>query len=100
GRGRAHVMVVSGAELTIVLAFLLIVGQLCGIRNHGRWVLGAVAIVSFVLLARTEPSVLRAAAMGVVTLAAVGYGGRSGVRCLCWGLIDLLLMAPWLGGSI
>lgn len=98
--GLLHVMVVSGAKLTIVLAFLLIVGQLCGIRKHGRWVLGAVAIVSFVLLARTEPSVLRAAAMGVVTLAAVGYGGRSGVRCLCWGLIALLLMDPWLGRSI
>lgn len=98
--GLLHVMVVSGAKLTIVLAFLLIVGQLCGIRKHGRWVLGAMAIVAFVLLARTEPSVLRAAAMGVVTLAAVGYGGRSGVRCLCWGLIALLLMDPWLGRSV
>src|SRR5699024_11948060 len=34
--GLLHVMVVSGAKLTIVLAFLLIVGQLCGIRKHGR----------------------------------------------------------------
>lgn len=98
--GLLHVMVVSGAKLTIVLASLLVIGQLCGIRRHGRWILGVVAIAAFVVLARPEPSVLRAAAMGIVTLAAVGYGGRSGIRCLCWGLIGLVLFDPWLARSI
>ena len=76
-------------------------------------------IVGFVLLARTEPSVLRAAVMGTVALLALGTDGRQrghprargrgascccwstpgwrsrpGSRCRCWRPPGILLLAP------
>jgi competence protein ComEC len=55
----------------------------------------------FVALCRTEPSVLRAAAMGVVALAALGSGSRTaGVRNLAVASMILLLVDPFLSRSI
>jgi competence protein ComEC len=99
--GLTHLLAVSGANLTLVLAFLLVVGRWCGVRARGLVVLGAVGVVGFVLLARTEPSVLRAAAMGVVALAGLGAGGRRrGTRALCVAVVVLVLFDPWLARSV
>lgn len=99
--GLAHLLAVSGANLTLVLAFVLLVGRWCGVRARGLLVLGAFGVVGFVLLARTEPSVLRAAAMGVVALAGLGAGGRRrGVRALCVAVVVLVLVDPWLARSV
>ncbi|MCW2799238.1 MAG: competence protein ComEC [Aeromicrobium sp.] len=97
--GLTHLMAVSGTNLTIVLAVLLVVGKAAGVRRRGLWVLGAVSIVGFVLLARPDPSVVRAAGMGVVGVAALGYGDRGGVRALAWAIIGLLFIDPWLARS-
>ena len=53
-------------------------GWRAGAGSAGRWlaVVGAAGIVGFVLLARTEPSVLRAAVMGTVALVGLGHDGR------------------------
>jgi competence protein ComEC len=99
--GLTHLLAVSGANLTLVLAFLLTVGRWCGVRARGLLLLGAVGVVGFVLLARTEPSVLRAAAMGVVALAGLGAGGRRrGIRALCGAVMVLVLVDPWLARSV
>ena len=99
--GLTHLLAVSGANLTLVLAFLLVVGRWCGVRARGLLVLGALGVVGFVLLARTEPSVLRAAAMGVVALAGLGAGGRRrGARALCVAVVVLVLFDPWLARSV
>jgi len=99
--GLTHLLAVSGANLTLVLAFLLVVGRWCGVRARGLLVLGALGVVGFVLLARTEPSVLRAAAMGVVALAGLGAGGRRrGARALCVAVLVLVLFDPWLARSV
>ncbi|MDR7086554.1 competence protein ComEC [Aeromicrobium panaciterrae] len=97
--GLTHLMAVSGTNLTIVLAVLLVVGRAVGVRRRGLWVLGAVSIVGFVILARPDPSVVRAAAMGAVGVAALGYGHRGGVRALAWAIIALLFIDPWLSRS-
>ncbi|MEO6606459.1 MAG: ComEC/Rec2 family competence protein, partial [Aeromicrobium sp.] len=97
--GLTHLMAVSGTNLTIVLAVILVVGRAAGVRRRGLWVLGAVSIVGFVILARPDPSVVRAAAMGVVGVAALGYGQRGGVRALSWAVIGLLFIDPWLSRS-
>ena len=68
--GLTHLLAVSGTNLTLVIAFLVVLGRWAGVRGRGLAVLGAVGIVGFVLLARAEPSVLRAAAMGSVALLA------------------------------
>ncbi len=96
-----HLMAVSGANLTLMLAFLtLVVGRL-GVR--GRWltVVQVVSVGGFVLLCRGEPSVLRAAAMGLVALAGLGQGPRQGggVRNLAVAVVVLTFVDPWLSRS-
>ena len=96
--GLTHLLAVSGTNLTLVVGFLLLVSRWVGVR--GRWlgVVGAVGVAAFVLLARAEPSVLRAAAMGTVAL--VGLRGRArGLRALSVAVVVLLLLDPALAAS-
>jgi competence protein ComEC len=96
--GLTHLTAVSGTNLTLVVGFLLVVARWSGVR--GRWLglVGVAGIVGFVLLARTEPSVLRAAAMGTVALVGLGRGGwHRGVRGLGVAVVGLLLLDPPLG---
>lgn len=97
--GLTHLMAVSGTNLTIVLAVTMAVARSAGVRRRGTWVVGVFSIVAFVLLARPEPSVVRAAAMGAVGVAALGFGSRGGVRALCCAVIGLLFLDPWLARS-
>src|SRR5829696_3430652 len=98
--GLTHLTAVSGTNLTLVLGFLLVAARWVGVR--GRWlgVVGVAGIVGFVLLARTEPSVLRAAAMGTVALVGLGRGGwHRGVRGLGAAVVGLLLLEPGLAAT-
>lgn len=99
--GLTHLLAVSGTNLTLVVGFLLVVCRWLGVR--GRWLslAGALGIAGFVLLARTEPSVVRAAAMGAVGLVGMGVNGRRrGFRALGVAVSVLLLVQPWLAVSI
>ena len=99
--GLIHLAAVSGANLTLLLAAMLWVAARLGVTGWWRRGVAAVGVVAFVLLCRAEPSVLRAAAMGVVGLAALGWGGgRQGLRYLSWAVVGLLLLDPWLGRSV
>jgi competence protein ComEC len=99
--GMTHLLAVSGTNLTLVVGFLLVVGRWCGVRGRGHYLLGAVGIVGFVLLARTEPSVVRAAAMGTVALIGMGVdGSRRGPRALGVAVVALLLLDPALATSV
>ncbi len=98
--GLTHLLAVSGTNLTIVLVSVLLVGRALRIRGRGQWVLGLLSVVGFILLARPDPSVLRAAGMGVVALAALGYGKSGGIRALSCAVIGLLLIDPWLARSV
>lgn len=93
--GLTHLTAVSGTNLTLVVGFLLVIARCCRVR--GRWLLlvGAAGIVGFVLLARTEPSVVRAATMGAVGLVALGSNGRHrALRALGVAVVVLLLVQP------
>ena len=99
--GLTHLTAVSGTNLTLVVGFLLAAARWCRVR--GRWLLlvGAAGIAGFVLLARTEPSVLRAAVMGSVGLVALGANGRHrAVRALGVAVVALLLVQPALAVSV
>jgi competence protein ComEC len=99
--GLTHLTAVSGANLTLLLAFLLTVARWVGVRGWWLRVLGLAGVIIFVALCRTEPSVLRAAAMGLVALAALGSGSRAaGVRNLAVASMILLLADPFLSRSI
>ncbi|MGY2702816.1 ComEC/Rec2 family competence protein [Nocardioides sp. HB32] len=98
--GLTHLLAVSGTNLTLVVGFLLLIARWCGVRGRWLYAVGAAGIVGFVLLARTEPSVLRAAVMGTVALFAMGAEGRRrGTRALGVAVLALLLVQPGLATS-
>lgn len=96
-----HLLAVSGANLTLLLGFVLGLARWCGVR--GWWVraVAVVTVAGFIAVCRAEPSVLRAAAMGLVGLAALGTGRGSqrGGRYLCIAVLLLLALDPWLSRS-
>ncbi|MBM7519714.1 ComEC/Rec2 family competence protein [Nocardioides nitrophenolicus] len=95
--GLTHLTAVSGTNLTLVVGSLLLVARAVGVRRRWLVVVGLVGIVGFVLLARTEPSVLRAAVMGTVGLFAFGPDGRRrGLRALGVAVTGLILVQPGL----
>lgn len=99
--GLTHLSAVSGTNLTLVVGFLLILARWCGVRARGLLVVGGLGVVGFVLLARTEPSVVRAAAMGSVALLGMGSNGKEkGTRALGVAVFCLLLLDPWLSLSV
>lgn len=99
--GLTHLMAVSGANLALLLSFVLLVARWCKVR--GRWltVVAVLTVVAFVVLCRGEPSVLRAAAMGMVALAALGRqaGAGGGVRLVSVAVVGLCWADPWLSRS-
>ncbi|GAB3761274.1 ComEC/Rec2 family competence protein [Microlunatus parietis] len=98
--GLTHLTAVSGANLTLLLAFLLLLARWCGVRGWWLRGVGLLGVIIFVALCRTEPSVLRAAAMGLVALAALGGGSRlKGLRNLGVAVVVLILIDPYLGRS-
>lgn len=99
--GLTHLTAVSGTNLTLVVGFLLLVARWLGWRGRALVLLGLLGVIGFVILARPEPSVVRAAAMGTVALLCWSTDGRSrGVRALSGGVLVLLLVNPWLALSV
>ncbi len=96
----SHLLAVSGANLTLLLGVVLTLVRVVGLQ--GWWVRGAAlaCVAFFVVLCRSEPSVVRAAAMGLVALAAMGTGtGRRSLRHLFVAVTGLMLVDPWLARS-
>ena len=99
--GLTHLTAVSGANLTLLLAALVWAAARMGVLGWWRRALTVAGVVAFVLLCRSEASVLRAAAMGLVGLAALGWGGaRQGLRYLSWAVVGLVIIDPWLARSV
>jgi competence protein ComEC len=83
------------------VGFVLVIARWAGVRARGLVVVGILGVVGFVLIARTEPSVVRAAAMGSVALVGMGSNGREkGVRALGVAVLLLLLLDPWMALSL
>ena len=98
--GLTHLTAVSGANVMIVLGFVLLVARWAGLR--GRWLpaLGLLALAGFLVLARPQPSVVRATAMGVVAVAGLATGRRRlGPAALGAAVLGLVLLDPWLARS-
>ncbi|WP_377271484.1 ComEC/Rec2 family competence protein [Peterkaempfera sp. SMS 1(5)a] len=105
----AHLIAVSGGNLAVLLAVLLgapsraataerggLAGRL-GLPLRATAALGIALTAAFVVLCRPEPSVLRAAATGVIGLLALAAGRRSqALTALSAAVLLLLLADPWL----
>jgi competence protein ComEC len=99
--GLTHLLAVSGTNLTLVVGFGLVVARWLRVRGRWLYVVGAAGIAGFVLVARAEPSVLRAAVMGTVALVGMGANGRDrGTRALGVATLVLLLLDPGLASAI
>ncbi|WP_329037187.1 ComEC/Rec2 family competence protein [Streptomyces sp. NBC_00178] len=107
-----HLLAVSGANLSVLL-FLLIGPPGTALRSERRGlaprlgitlrmtaVIGGIIALAFVIVCRPEPSVLRAAACGLITLLAIGTGRRrSLIPALAAAVLLLVLYDPWLSRS-
>ena len=100
--GLTHLMAVSGANLAILLTFLNAVARRCGVRGHWLTAVSIVGVAVFIVLCHSEPSVLRAAAMGLVSLVAVGRGAKegSGLPGMCLAVMGLCWIDPWMSRSL
>ncbi|WP_308298955.1 ComEC/Rec2 family competence protein [Streptomyces sp. GESEQ-35] len=108
----AHTLAVSGSNLTIILALLIGPPGLAqrverrglaprlGIPLRTTALFGGVLTLAFVVVCRPDPSVLRAAACGVVVLLALATGRRrSLIPALATAVLLLVLYDPWLARS-
>ncbi|QUI31697.1 ComEC/Rec2 family competence protein [Streptomyces alfalfae] len=107
-----HLLAVSGANLTIVLALLIGppgmaqraerrgLAPMLGMSLRTTALLGGVLTLGFVIVCRPEPSVLRAAACGLIALLAIATGRRrSLLPALAAAVLLLVLWDPWLARS-
>ncbi|MCW2134006.1 ComEC/Rec2 family competence protein [Arthrobacter sp. VKM Ac-2550] len=98
--GLTHLMAVSGANCSYLLGFVYLLATACRAPRWLSSVLGIVALAGFVLLVRPEPSVLRAAVMGTIGVAALVSGRRrASLSFLALAVLILLLANPWLAGE-
>jgi competence protein ComEC len=98
--GLTHVTAVSGGHFAIIVAT---VTALCAVARAPRGVrlaVTALVMAGFVLMVHPDPSVLRAAAMGVVGLVGIGLGRPSrALPALAAVVVVLLVLDPWLARS-
>ncbi|MEU6989499.1 ComEC/Rec2 family competence protein [Streptomyces sp. NPDC046465] len=107
-----HLLAVSGANLTIVLVLLIGpqgsaqqverrgLAPRLGISLRTTALLGGVLTLGFVIVCRPDPSVLRAAACGLIVLLALATGRRrSLIPALATAVLLLVLYDPWLARS-
>jgi competence protein ComEC len=98
--GLSHLTAVSGGNVAIVLGLVFALVTLLRLPLPARVSAAIAALGYFVVLVGPQPSVLRAAAMGVIAVAGVLAGGRrSGPSILGAGVLVLVLVAPWLAVS-
>jgi competence protein ComEC len=108
----AHTLAVSGSNLTILLALLIGPPGLAqraerrglaprlGLTLRTTALCGGVLTTGFVIVCRPDPSVLRAAACGAVSLLALATGRRrSLLPALAAAVLLLVLYDPWLARS-
>ncbi|WP_326564719.1 ComEC/Rec2 family competence protein [Micromonospora peucetia] len=98
--GMTHLNAVSGSNVAIVVGAVLLLARWA---RAGPWLaagLCGLALVGFVILVRPSPSVVRAATMGAIGLAALAAGRpRAALPALAAGVAVLVLFDPELAGD-
>jgi competence protein ComEC len=98
--GLTHLTAVSGSNVAIVTGAVLLLARAIGVRLVLRGALAVLALVGFVVLARPDPSVLRASVMGVIGLLALVTGTRrSAMPALAAAVLVLVLVSPPLAAA-
>jgi len=93
--GMTHLSAVSGSNVAVVLAAALGLCRVVGVPRRWRPPVALLLLAGFVILARPEPSVLRAAVMGVIGLLGLSASRRRmGVPALSGAVLVLLCIDP------
>ena len=66
--GMTHLVAVSGSNIAVVVTAVILLAKLSRASRGTQTAIGLITIVSFVVLVRPSPSVLRAAVMGAIAL--------------------------------
>ena len=99
--GLTHVTAVSGAHFSLVAALVLALTSAVRLPRPARAGLTVAAMAAMVLVVHPSPSVLRAAAMGLVALLGVLLGRPHRAPAALGATVVLLLVAdPWLAGEL
>jgi competence protein ComEC len=98
--GLTHLTAVSGSNVAIVTGAVLLLARALGLRLALRGLVAALALVGFVVLARPDPSVLRASVMGAIGLLALVSGTRrAAMPALAGAVVVLVLVSPPLAAA-
>lgn len=99
--GMTHLTAVSGSNVAIIVGAVLLLARW---GRAGPWLaagLSVVALAGFVILVRPSPSVVRAATMGAIGLAALAVGRpRAALPALAAAVTALVLFDPELAGDV
>jgi competence protein ComEC len=99
--GLTHIVAVSGANVAIVLGAALVIARRMRAGLRAQALVGVLTIVGFVIVARPQASVLRAAAMGLVAVLALATGRRRrALPALCAAVLCLIYIDPTLARSV
>jgi competence protein ComEC len=97
--GLSHLLAVSGENVAIVLGAIAVGARALGLRL--RLALAVIGLVLFVVVVGPEPSVLRAAIMGAIGLAALAFGRKAEpLHALGLALIVLIALRPGMVYSV
>ncbi|MEV2238904.1 ComEC/Rec2 family competence protein [Micromonospora sp. NPDC049891] len=98
--GMTHLNAVSGSNVAIVVGAVLLLARWARAGPALAVGLCGLALVGFVILVRPSPSVVRAATMGAIGLAALAAGRpRAAVPALAAAVAVLVLVDPDLAGD-
>jgi competence protein ComEC len=99
--GTTHLTAVSGANCSIILGGLVLLARSFRLARGLAAIVALGGLAAFVLMVGPDASVLRAAVMGAIGLAALS-GGRRGrsLGFLCLAVTGLLILDPSLGTSM
>ncbi|MET7970219.1 ComEC/Rec2 family competence protein [Micromonospora sp. NPDC005305] len=98
--GMTHLNAVSGSNVAIVVGAVLLLARWARAGPRTAAALCVLALVGFVILVRPSPSVVRAAAMGAIGLAALATGrSRAALPALAAAVTVLVLVDPELAGD-
>ncbi len=99
--GLSHLTAVSGTNCAIVVAAMLWPLRRSRLGALTRALIAALALAGFVVLVGPQPSVLRAAAMGAITLLALATGRlRQALPALAGAVLVLLAIDPALARDL
>jgi competence protein ComEC len=99
--GLTHIVAVSGANVAIVLGAALVIARRTRAGLRAQALVGVLTIVGFVIVARPQASVLRAAVMGLVAVLALATGRRRrALPALCAAVLCLIYIDPTLARSV